>query len=368
LSDKDKIKELFQKELGNYQAKVNPNLWSGIQAGIGSAGAGTSLGLIGKIVIGISIATAVTVGTLLVVNNKEIINQNKTSVIDSKTEDSINKEAVVKIELKEEKLNNSPNNEINAIKKEKLNDNSFDVQQQRDIVNYEDKFKESKENIVKNVTPKENKVTPQNSEHKVVEEEGYIIKSENKKSAPQIIIPTPKEEFVSEMDFVQIEITDQKNQYVSFLAEGIPTNSYVVWDFGDGTIDRTANPEHFYGEAGVYNVLLTVKSEKEERTKNIKVEIKVMGEIDYLPNVFTPNGDGNNDEFFVNSKYIKKIQLTVIDNKQNIVFSTNVVDFRWNGFNKSGQPVKDGTYYYIIVAEDESGNTINKYQQLRIHR
>lgn len=371
MNDKDEIKELFQKELGNYQAKVNPNLWNGIQAGLGSAGAATgaatSLGLVGKIVIGVSIAAAVTVGTLLVVNNEEKTPQNQELISDLKVEDSVSKESLNQIELKEEITIDSSNNEISSVDKEESKIETKSNSTEEKLQNESNDLQNESKNSSNNLTTQESKVVSQKVESK---DEIEIVKDDINKSrsAPLLILPSPKDVLVSELANFNIQIVNQNNQYIAFKVEEIPNDAYVVWDFGDGTIDRTLNPEHFYTEAGEYAVKCTVKTDKEEVTKYIKVEILISGQIGDLPNVFTPNGDGNNDEFFVNCKNIKSFQLTIIDNQQNIIFSTNDVDFRWNGFDMSGQPVKEGTYFYIIVAEDESGNTINKYQQLRLQR
>lgn len=375
MNDKDEIKELFQKELGNYQAKVNPNLWNGIQAGLGNAGAATgaasSLGLVGKIIIGVSIAATATIGTLLIVNNKEKLPKEEQIITELKSEDSVNKESVDELNYHEEITNNSSTNDessiVKDINKEDVQDQLIDNSNEKiKSITEELPSKEVKTENSKNSISQENTIFPQNK----ADQKNTNLLGDNKtiKTAPIVDKSTVKEDRIYELAEVSIQIKEQKNQYISFITEGVPSNVYVVWDFGDGTVDRTLNPEHFYAEKGIYDVNFTVKTATEEVTKNIQVEIKILGEIGDLPNVFTPNGDGNNDEFFVNCKNIKNFQLTIIDNHQNIIYSTNDVDFRWNGFDKSGQAVKDGTYYYIIVAEDESGNIINKYQQLRLHR
>lgn len=70
MSDKDYIKDLFSDKLGNYEAKVNPELWNSIASQIGSAGAagaaGTGLSLVAKWIIGVSIAGAVAVTGIII--------------------------------------------------------------------------------------------------------------------------------------------------------------------------------------------------------------------------------------------------------------------------------------------------------------
>ncbi|HRP61224.1 MAG TPA: gliding motility-associated C-terminal domain-containing protein [Vicingus sp.] len=76
-----------------------------------------------------------------------------------------------------------------------------------------------------------------------------------------------------------------------------------------------------------------------------------------IPNVITPNGDGINDIFRLNFPILK----TEIYNRwgQQVFFSEN--DAFWDGRTTSGNEVPEGTYYYIIVTEEE---TYKGYLQL----
>lgn len=75
----------------------------------------------------------------------------------------------------------------------------------------------------------------------------------------------------------------------------------------------------------------------------IKYKIKC-GEV-YVPNIFSPNQDGNNDVFKVYSRCMVSIELSVFDRWGNRVFFTNKVDEAWDGsFN--GKVMNSGTYIY----------------------
>ena len=75
MSDKDIIKDIFSEKLGNYEAKVNPELWNSIASQLGTVGAtggaATGLSLAAKWIIGVGIAGAITVTTLIITNNSE---------------------------------------------------------------------------------------------------------------------------------------------------------------------------------------------------------------------------------------------------------------------------------------------------------
>ena len=70
MSDKDIFKDLFSKKLENYEASVNPKVWSAISSKIGVVSVGGSavgISFISKLLIGLSISTVVVGGIVLVV-------------------------------------------------------------------------------------------------------------------------------------------------------------------------------------------------------------------------------------------------------------------------------------------------------------
>ncbi len=71
-----------------------------------------------------------------------------------------------------------------------------------------------------------------------------------------------------------------------------------------------------------------------------------------LPNVFTPNGDGNNDLFhpLIPYKYVESIELEIYNRWGQVVFSTTDPDINWNGrHQENNEPVSDGVYYYLCT-------------------
>jgi gliding motility-associated-like protein len=70
----------------------------------------------------------------------------------------------------------------------------------------------------------------------------------------------------------------------------------------------------------------------------------------FLPNIFSPNGDGLNDLFIpFEYRYVESIDLSIFNRWGNVVFETKDPDIEWNGVNKdSGNESSDGVYYYVI--------------------
>lgn len=85
-----------------------------------------------------------------------------------------------------------------------------------------------------------------------------------------------------------------------------------------------------------------------------------------LPNVFSPNGDGNNDVLFIESHDLTDFTLVVLDKMNKVVYQTNDPSFMWNGIALNGEMVQEGTYVYYVTARDSSGQMISKYNNLFI--
>ena len=67
-----------------------------------------------------------------------------------------------------------------------------------------------------------------------------------------------------------------------------------------------------------------------------------------IPNVFTPNGDGINDELVI--KGLREgSTLMVYDRTGREVFSSNDYKQDWGGTGKSGDPLDQDTYWYVLL-------------------
>ena len=68
-----------------------------------------------------------------------------------------------------------------------------------------------------------------------------------------------------------------------------------------------------------------------------------------LPNVFTPNGDGNNELVIpISNKYVESVEMTIYNRWGSFVYETTDIDINWDGTHMSnGQPVPEGVYYYV---------------------
>lgn len=81
--------------------------------------------------------------------------------------------------------------------------------------------------------------------------------------------------------------------------------------------------------------------------------LSTSGEFIEVPNVFTPNGDGVNDFYFINSKGIIEMDLTIVNRWGETVFKSSDVNGKWDGTSR-GNLCADGVYFYIINAKSKT--------------
>ncbi|NOZ47703.1 MAG: gliding motility-associated C-terminal domain-containing protein [Chlorobi bacterium] len=81
----------------------------------------------------------------------------------------------------------------------------------------------------------------------------------------------------------------------------------------------------------------------------------------YIPNAFTPNGDGKNDEFKPIISYASdyNYQLIIYDRWGEKIFESKDITQSWNGTSNS-KPVKPGVYIYYLNYSDAEKRLINK--------
>lgn len=131
-----------------------------------------------------------------------------------------------------------------------------------------------------------------------------------------------------------------------------------VWDFwGTGMEDGLFNPEL----AQIGENILTYEYTDEygcsgKSTKTIfnKYDISCIMDV-FVPNVFTPNGDGLNDvffEIFSKNANFTSFEMTIYDRWGKLIFETTDVQSHWDG-TIDGNPVPIGVYVWVIDIEYE---------------
>jgi gliding motility-associated-like protein len=146
---------------------------------------------------------------------------------------------------------------------------------------------------------------------------------------------------------------------VTFTDKSIRGSKYK-WEFGENkdSISELNNPEpHTYYKPGEYSVKLTIESDlhciDSMRFDKIIVDPSKLD----IPNVFTPDGDGTNDKFIVESTSLRYISVEVFSRSGKRVYAfygdgDKLKDWQgWDGnINSTSVKASPGVYFYIIKA------------------
>lgn len=155
---------------------------------------------------------------------------------------------------------------------------------------------------------------------------------------------------------------------VNFTNTSSNSTSYI-WLFGDSTMSDTAvNATYTYADSGIYTVtLIAFNSGCVDSTF---ATVIVTGEPGVtMPNVFTPNGDGINDQFRPIAIGVQEMTMTIYNRWGEIVSQVWGTKTYWDGRTfPAGQICPDGTYFYVLKAVDINGNAIDKAGSVQLFR
>jgi gliding motility-associated-like protein len=159
-------------------------------------------------------------------------------------------------------------------------------------------------------------------------------------------------------DFVADPYTGQAPLTVTFTDKSIRAVKYL-WEFGDTVTSKLESPDsHIYFKPGEYSVKLTVESDL-HCIDSLRSEQKIVVDPSELniPNVFTPNGDGLNDNFIVESKSLRYISIEIFSRsglKVYSFFGEGEAVRQWKGWdgnvNSSSVKASPGIYFYVVRA------------------
>jgi gliding motility-associated-like protein len=99
---------------------------------------------------------------------------------------------------------------------------------------------------------------------------------------------------------------------------------------------------------GIYTVTVT-----NEFGCTAEDEIEIFFEV-YIPNFFTPNGDGDNETWVIPFLWnTPDALIQVFDRFGNLVVSYRAGEGEWDGIS-NGEPVRDDTYWYVITIDNKT--------------
>ena len=157
--------------------------------------------------------------------------------------------------------------------------------------------------------------------------------------------------------------TTVNNTLISFYPESNDVIAEWQWNFGEvfPNTDVIESPTVLFPSIpGIYPVeLAVINSEGCVNAVTSFILIESDGTIT-LPNIFTPNGDGDNDSFVPFETFPGKWNLTIFNRWGTEVFTTSNLSKGWNGEESPA-----GTYYWILKPRDgQQGESRSGYVTL----
>ena len=150
-------------------------------------------------------------------------------------------------------------------------------------------------------------------------------------------------------------------------------NIQSVWSFGNGTstlsLQAGVVPQVVYDQAGTYKVTMYAGKGTCIDTVIKYIEVELPSRLE-IPNIFTPNGDGINDVYFLETSNIDKIEMSIYDRWGKLVYylNTDKGNVAWDGRNQQGRVVPDGVYMYTLKANGKDGTEYDRQGNITVAR
>lgn len=215
----------------------------------------------------------------------------------------------------------------------------------------------------------------------------FLSKNEAKET-PKIEVQKANKQKESKLNPTENKV--ENNSTVSKVNNSDPVNrvsenTTATYNLSESIIDNSSSNSTSLVEGPISYAQIETKEEVKAPKNNPKVETSTSAQIQEpkqniateklpeesklqfkLPNIFTPNGDGNNDFLKLDIANVTEFVIVILDAKSDIVFKSEDADFKWDGTNLKGDKLPIGNYIYYVTAKDLEGKAITKYSSLTI--
>lgn len=315
MKDENNIESLFKDSFKDFEVDAGPNVWnnikSSVQSGIASgSSAATAVG-----------STSSWVSTVIIVVGITGLAIGGYYFFDSKAEES---QAQNSIEQTSDQIEDSKKGETPAYK----NNLTEDVQSQENLRlsetnNATEEYKKKQiieKQKVRQISAANNdevNTQPYNNQQLKEEENNWTNKANNSYDKPNV----NSKSVVNE----QTKNTAVKNEM----------------EIDNSSIDQE-QIDNEESSPTAYSANTMVDQESEE----IQIEL-----IKELPNVFTPNYNGINDEMIIDASYFnhsEEIHFALFDTNNDIIYESRGSEIRFDGMVSGSMLEKDSQYYYVV--------------------
>ena len=318
MKEQDKIEHIFQEGFKDFEIQPDPSVWSGIESSISGSSSSaaassitSSTSVAAKIAIGLAIVSGLAVSSYFIFDK----------------EPAPEKPAKIQNEA-------SPNPENSDSEKvlPLLIDSSSHMEKPME-------FKMEEKNEAKENTPKKA------VKRKISQVEQHSSAKKDSSSFPSV----DKKEFSTAKDSASTEEAAKSSEKKAE-QKNLPIAS------SEGQVDEKAKSNQSEQMTSSSTPNRAAAPEVEE-SKEIPTVI---------PNIFTPNGDGFNDVFRIETE-AENMQATILDRQGKVVFEWTGLYGFWDGNLPNGKPAEVGQYFYRIILM-QGDSTIPKTGTVRLER
>jgi gliding motility-associated-like protein len=167
-------------------------------------------------------------------------------------------------------------------------------------------------------------------------------------SVSVIVVEQPKADFSSDV------VTGYAPLTVNFTNSSLNTTNNI-WNFGDGKNINSLNlsgVSNVYSNPGSYTVWLYAKNSPcIDSTSKTIIVLEFPKVVIKIPNVFSPNADGSNDEWFITNENLTDLDVIILNRWGNEVSKIETLNGTWNGKTTDGSDAKEGVYFFKYQAK-----------------
>ena len=187
-------------------------------------------------------------------------------------------------------------------------------------------------------------------------------------TASSVVTVHPKPVARFEINPANPIIPDDEIRFINYSMDAVKCR----WEFGDGTVSESFEPDHKYSEYKIYNVRLIVWSEYGcTDSMTVLNAFSASGCYVVFPNAFIPNADGpaggyystKSDEgaqiFHPVTSGVSDYQLRIFSKKGILIFESNDINIGWDGYLK-GQLCEPGVYIWKVRGTYKNGEPFVK--------
>jgi len=165
-----------------------------------------------------------------------------------------------------------------------------------------------------------------------------------------------------DMDYTLPGCPDLNNGTITLTVSGGTLPYTYTWNTGDSVNLLTNLPN------GTYSVTVSDSNHcVETRSVEFEVIVDCITPVVYVPNIFSPNDDGQNDIFYVRGQDIRSMHLLIFDRWGEKIFETEDITQGWDGKYK-GQDMPSDDYVYNLTITYNDGSDLKKKGNISLVR